>query len=329
MATIIFARAHYKSQDGESVLATLLRHKVDTPWSCKVGSCHTCLLRRTDGPVPEAAQRGLKPTLRAQGYFLACRFFPDEDIHVASASDADVNAPIRVIAIDRINKEICRIALEPATPLYYHAGQYINLVRGDGLSRSYSLASVPSLDAQLEIHVRRMRNGRMSNWLHDALNIGDNLRFQGPWGDCFYLPGNAEQELVLVGTGTGLAPLVGILRDALQSEHRGDIHLYHGSHHPAGLYLHKRLQRLAEVHNNFYYHACISGDSLPADCRAGRANEIAMTDFKRLDGMRVYLCGKPAMVNDMKKKACLAGAAMNDIFADPFDLADLRRKPRD
>ncbi len=329
MASIRFAGTHYTAEEGESVLATLLRHRVDTPYSCKVGSCHACLLRRTDGPLPEETQRGLKPTLRAQGYFLACRYFPDEDIEVASAEEADVSAPARVIGIDRINSAICRIALEPATPLYYHAGQYINLVRSDGLTRSYSLASVPALDAQLEIHVRRLDNGRMSNWLHDKLQVGDSLQFQGPWGDCFYLPGRPDQELILIGTGTGLAPLVGILRDALQSDHTGDIHLYHGSRTPTGLYLHERLQRLAEVHDNFHYHACISGDSPPPDCRAGRANELALADFPQLAGRRLYLCGRPAMVHETKQRAFLAGAAMNDIFADPFDMTDLRQKPRD
>ena len=311
------------------MLATLLRHNVDIPFSCLSGICHSCLLRRNDGPVHAASQAGLKPTLCEQNYFFACQWVPNEDVDISLPDDAQVTGHAVIVGTDRINERVCRVFLETATPLYYHAGQYINLRRDDGLARSYSLASVPSLDKHLELHVRRHINGRMSSWINDELDVGDRLNFHGPYGDCFYVPGASEQTLVLIGTGTGLAPLLGILRDALHAQHVGDIHLFHGSRHPEDLYLDRWLRQLATGHRNFQYHPCVSGPRNKGNARKGRADDIAFSEFDDLSGIRLYLCGLPAMVYAAQKTAYLNGAKINDILADAFAMTDLRKGERD
>lgn len=328
MTTIRYGSKDYPRKEDESVLATLLRHDVDIPYSCEVGACHTCLMRRTDGEVPESAQHGLKATLRKQHYFLACQYMPEEDVQVAHADDEDVSSHATVTAVEHPSADICRVLLEPASPLYYHPGQYINLRRHDDLIRSYSLASLPSEDQQLELHVRRMDNGQMSNWINDQLQVGDHIDFQGPYGECFYINENTEQDLLFIGTGTGLAPLIGIVRDALHNQHSGNIYLYHGSRQLSGLYMDKELKQLAEKHNNFHYVPCLSGNTKLQSVRRQRANDAAFSDFKALTGMRVYICGHPSMVNAAKMTAYLNGADMNNILTDPFEMKNLRHKTR-
>lgn len=328
MVTLTYGSNPYVCEAYESVLETLLRNNVDVAFSCRSGVCHSCLMRRGDGSVPLSSQPGLKPTLREQNYFLACQLVPDEDITVSLPDDARLIGHAIVAEIDHVSENICRIFLDPATPLYYHAGQYINIRRFDGLSRSYSLASVPSADKHLELHVRRLDNGQMSNWINDDLEVGASLDFHGPYGDCFYLPGTPEQDMLLIGTGTGLAPLIGIARDALRSKHTGDIHLFHGSHDRQDHYLDRYLRELSKANLNFHYHACISGEKAKVDVRYGRANDLAFADFPDLGGMRVYLCGLPAMVTASRKTAYLNGAAMQDIMADAFEMTDLRKEER-
>lgn len=332
MRTIRFKGRDYEGQDGESVLTILLSHKLNIPYSCTAGACHACLMRRTDGEVPESAQPGLKASLKQQQYFLACQFVPDEDISVSLADGEDVSAHATISQVEHLDDATCRIFLEPATPLYYHAGQYINLCRSDGLVRSYSLASVPGLDSSMEIHVRRMQNGKMSNWLHDKVKAGDHIDFQGPYGDCLYVNDAPGQDMLLIGTGTGLAPLIGIARDALNSGHQGQIYLYHGSRSLAGLYRHQQLRQLANDHTNFHYISCVSGDNEviaedPA-IRHGRANDLAFADITDLKNMRVFLCGHPEMVKQSRRIAFLNGASMNQIMADPFEMQELRTAPR-
>jgi len=93
--------------------------------------------------------------------------------------------------------------------------------------------------------VKLHSGGVMSQWLRWAEKQPITLR--GPFGECFYFDNELERPLLLAGTGTGLAPLLGVTRAALAAGHRGPIHLYHGSRTRAGLYLFDELRALAEA----------------------------------------------------------------------------------
>jgi len=133
----------------------------------------------------------------------------------------------------------------------------------------------------------------------------------------------------LIGTGTGLAPLFGILRDALFSGHKGDIRLYHGSRLDVGLYLKKRLFEIADQYRNFWYQPCVSSGVAPSECKSGRAADLALEDLEDLSGWSVYLCGDPGMVKDTQRKAYLAGAATRDIHSDAFEYRNMRENKSD
>jgi ferredoxin-NADP reductase len=157
----------------------------------------------------------------------------------------------------------------------------------------------------------------MSTWLHDEAKPGDELELAGPLGDCFYVPGQPEQPMLLIGTGTGLAPLYAIVRDALRHGHTGPIRLYHGAVEPAGLYLVQELNRLAAQYPNFSYNRCVLRNGQGEE-REGAIDQIVLSDQKNLAGWRIFLCGDPNLVNMLKKKLFLAGAKMKDINADAF-----------
>lgn len=237
MVTIRYYNRTFPCNEGQTVLDVLLENGQDIPHSCKMGVCVTCIMQLVEGDVTAEAQAGLRDSLAAQGAFLPCVCQPTTDMLVTDIDQRDLYGPAVVRDIDYLEADVCRIFLEPATPLYYRAGQFMNLRREDGLARSYSLASVPSLDPLLEFHIKRLNNGEMSNWLMDVLKPGDHLGIQGPTGNCYYQMGRPDQNMLLVGNGTGLAPLLGIARDALSSGHTGQIRLYHGSQTKAGLYL--------------------------------------------------------------------------------------------
>jgi len=322
MAVVTFENKNYDLNSGESVLEGLTRHGVSIPSSCCSGVCQTCLLLAVKGPVPEKAQTGLKPTLQKQNYFLACICKPEVDIEISLPGDEvrhRVNA--RVIEKEFLNADIFRLRLVCEEPFEYYPGQFVHIHRPDGLVRSYSLASIPQ-DKVLELHVRHLPDGKMTTWLKDQVDVGSNIEIDGPSGDCFYLDGNEQQNLLMIGTGTGLAPLLGIIRDALNKGHQGDIYLYHGSHQADGLYLATELKKLAEQHGNFHYTPCVSNESLPNGYKKGRANEVALENHVDLRNWKIYLCGHPEMVSNTKRKAYLAGASLSDIYSDPFVLSD-------
>lgn len=317
MPHVIYAGQSYACE-GQSVLDCLTAQGVSIPASCRAGSCQTCLMCAVSGEVPAHAQHGLKPTLVAQHYFKACVCYPQTDLEVQLPNTALEKIDAQIVSLDALNDEIIGVRLRPASPFVYQAGQFINLYKDTTTVRSYSLASVPQLDDTLYLHVRRVPNGIVSNWIADQLKVGDTVAISAATGDCFYVAGQPAQNILLIGTGSGLAPLYGIVRDALQQGHHANIHLYHGSTHVAGLYLVEALRTLAQAYPNFHYTPCVSDETPPADCQHGMVLDVVLKDLPDLKGCRVFLCGNPNMVKAAQQEAFFAGASLRDIFADPF-----------
>jgi CDP-4-dehydro-6-deoxyglucose reductase len=318
---------HFPVQPGESVLDCLLRNGVAISHSCKAGACQSCLVK-AGSPVPETAQRGLKDTLRAHNYFLACSLQPAADLTVSPAG-AEQRIQARITGIDALNGSVLRVRLRTEVPFEYRAGQFVSLFREDGLARSYSLASLPGEDA-LEFHIRKIPGGAMSGWLHSQsldqsldgatprVQSGVPVWIQGPSGNCFYVPGTADEPLLLAGAGTGLAPLYGIARDALQQGHSGPIWLFHGALTPSGLYLTTELLELSRAFPNFHYVRSVLKDGDSSGVEVGELDRCILTRFPNLWGWKGYVCGDPALVNLLRKKMFLAGMASKAIYADAF-----------
>ncbi len=318
MPNIEFEGNVYAAREGETVLSCLERHGHAIPSSCRSGVCHSCIMRKTRGGLPASSQRGLKAAHQAQGFFLACQCVPEEDLSIVRAADATGRAIATLVRTERLNHRVLRVFLAPTSSLDYFPGQFVNLVRPDGLVRSFSLASVPALEGELELHVALVPGGQMSGWLHNAAKPGESMTVQGPLGSCFYTPGSPEQPLLLLGTGTGLAPLWGILRDALNQGHSGPIHLFHGAARADDLYLVDDLRNLERATENFHYHPCTRDEDGGRGFTRGSVDDAALGSFPQLKGWRVFLCGNPDLVRQTQRKAFLAGANMGDIHADAF-----------
>lgn len=319
MTHIIFDDDRLELEAGQTVLSALLERGYTIPHSCRSGVCQTCLMQATEGDVPESAQAGLRDTLKAQGYFLACRCEPQTPLRVTLPETTALRSTAIVTQHHRLGPDVLRLRLKPEQAFPYQAGQYITVWKDDTQGRSYSLASVPTLEDDLELHIRRIPNGTVSNWLHDSIQTGESLQLQAATGHCFYTTGAPHQPLLLAGTGTGLAPLFGIARDALHQGHQGEIHLFHGARDTEGLYLHQDLMALAKQYPNFHYHASVlQADKIQAPVSTVPLDQQIMTVVTEPADWRIYLCGDPALVNGLKRKLFLAGAAMNNIYSDPF-----------
>ena len=310
MPQLQFSGLTCERHGGESVLDALLRAGAAVSHSCKVGSCGSCLLKTAQvDRLPAKSQAGLKDAWKASGYFLACSCYPDGDL-TAVPVGAEARSRAQVAGVERLTPSVLRVHLRCDDEAFtYRAGQYLTLFREDGLARSYSIASLPG--EPIELHVRRIAGGRMSGWFAAPEALGATVQIQGPSGECSYIGGREDQPMLLAGTGTGLAPLYGVLRDALRAGHRGPVHLYHGALNDAGLYLQDELRAIAAAHANVQYLPTTLDGTGPIDAvvRARHASTA---------GHRVFLCGDPAIVSGLRKKLFLAGAALNDIHADAF-----------
>lgn len=293
----------------ETALDALLRAGAPVSYVCKAGSCGSCMLQAVDGDLPAPSQTGLKEAWKERRYFLACMCKPASDL-TARPVGADAQISANIAALEPLSANVMRVRVACTDPFDFRAGQYITLMREDGLARSYSIASLPD-DGHLDLHIRCLPNGRMSEWIHTHARPGDNVRVLGPSGDCFYIPKAPEQPLLLAGTGTGLAPLYGVLRDAVRHHHSGPIHLFHGAINESGLYLRDELARIASTYSNVDYIPTLLE-------RDGPLDQVILNRFPKFAGWRAYLCGDPALVQSLKKKLFLRGADLRNIHADAF-----------
>jgi NAD(P)H-flavin reductase/ferredoxin len=321
MYHLTIAEKTYCCQPDETVLDTLLRENVTIAYACKKGTCHSCLVRSTDAPPPATAQAGLKDTLKKHHHFLACQCRPEQDMTIRLPKQSEFYTEGTVVVKGPLNRNTLLLVIAFQDAFEFNAGQFVNLQRPDGLTRSYSIANIPQASNTLEFHIRRLPGGQFSAWLQDEIRVGDTIAVSEPRGHCFYLPDRREQGLLLVGTGTGLAPLMGILTDAIAHGHSGPIHLFHGSREAEDLYRINELRQLAERHPNFHYLPCLSGGHIPEGFVQGRADAVALAALADLKGWRVFLCGHPDMVKEMKKMTYLKGASTQDIYADAFLLS--------
>jgi len=310
---------NYSCQSGETVLDALLRQQVKIPYSCKKGSCQSCLIRSADASPPLSAQTGLKNTQKKSGYFLACLCHPEQDMTIRLPDHLPKYFQGEVIAKELLNSHTLLLTLALKENYQFNAGQFVNLQRPDGLKRCYSIANIPQEANTIEFNIRCLPEGYFTSWLLNELKVGDQLAVSEPRGHCFYLPENIEQGLLLVATGTGLGPLTGILQDALKNGHNGPIYLFHGARKIEDLYKIDAMQQLAATQPNFHYLPCLSAqETVPEGFSSGRVNDVVNATLPSLKGWRVFLCGHPDMVNQMKITAFLKGASINDIYADAF-----------
>ena len=132
----------------------------------------------------------------------------------------------------------------------------------------------------------------------------------------------------MIGTGTGAAPLYGILRDALHNGHEGKIHFYHGCRHVESLYLDAELSVLQRDNPNFYYYPSVTAEQAIFPIRHGRCSSIALENIEQYKQARFYLCGDADMVTATKKRLYLAGISLKNIYTDAFEYKELRTAPR-
>jgi ferredoxin-NADP reductase/ferredoxin len=334
--TICFEGRSFELLPDESVLEGIERQGGDLPSFCRRGICQTCLVKATAGNIPALAQKGLKDGLRRQSLLLACVCKPTGDLELARFTSSE-RFESRVQRVELLSDDVLRVLLLPPPGLAYEAGQYVQLERpSDGLARPYSIASLPG-DEHLELHVALLPDGAMSGWLRGA--VGERVALRGPFGECFYLPDEPDRPLCLAGTGTGLAPLLGVVRAAAAAGHRGPIRLFHGSVRRTGLYLWAELQALiartpqlsvvgsllegaeAEVEPDAPA-SSPSGSGEPGGgrCRIQRSalDEALLSERQAWAEQRVYLCGHHDLVRKLQKKLYLAGVPLARIHTDPF-----------
>lgn len=288
-----------------NLLDALLGAGFAVPYGCRAGSCHACLVRCRRGEPADARPQVLDPAQRAQGWRLACQCRVDEDLEIELFDPSSDALEAQVHNLRWPVADVLCLRLLPRRPLRYQAGQHVSLFTDRGVARAYSLASLPE-DGFLEFHLDCRRPGAFCDFARQ-LREGDALRIGPVFGGALhYDPLWQAQPLLLLAGGTGLAPLYGILREALRQGHSGPIRLLHFSR--SGPYLQQALQPLVGLHGNLQVEWVDGGEGRQRLARLAIASrqEVAL------------VCGRPGFVEACTRRLFLAGLPRSQVLAEAF-----------
>lgn len=302
----------------ETLLAAALRQGVDFPNSCRVGGCGTCKCRVIEGEVKELTETGYLLTGEElqQGYVLACQSVPRTDLRIEVASVRSARGTIT--AQEKLTHDITRLTVKLEQPLAYRAGQYANL-HLDGLDagRSYSFAAPARDDGVVSFFVRKVPGGRFSVLVNDESVVGRGVRVDGPNGE-FYLRGS-NAPLLLVAGGSGLAPILALLKDALASGVRRPATLLFGARTQRDLYALDEIDAIARAWPAPFRFVPVLSEALGDAGWTGERGLVSEKIPALLErGAHAYLCGPPAMIDAAVELLRARGVAREHIHFDRF-----------
>jgi phenol hydroxylase P5 protein len=315
----------------QTVLDACLREGIWLPHACTHGTCGTCKAQVLDGDVDlgDASPYALLDSERDEGCALICVARPRSDVVIEGEVDADEGVevhPVRdhsgvVETLEEVAPDVRRLVIRLDTPLGFNPGQYVLLNVPGGVQRPYSVASTPADATRIELHLKRFPNGLATDgWAFKELAVGDAVSLSGPYGRFSFRPVRT-QPILLLGSGTGLAPLKSIVAHIAATGAEHEVVLYHGVGTKDDLYDREWFEALAAEHDWFSYRPALSRDDWEG--RTGRVPELLAEDYPRASGHVAYICGSPDMVTDTMKALMKARLFPRDIYReDFFDSAD-------
>jgi CDP-4-dehydro-6-deoxyglucose reductase, E3 len=319
----------------QSLLDAALCASLNLPHSCKGGNCGSCRARLLQGEIyyPNGPPLGLSDAEIADGFMLLCQARARSDLSIETYEITTPDQtlikrlPARIERAVPLSHDVMGLSLRlPAAEAFrFEAGQSIDIILPGGRRRSFSIVSPPHDARLLELHVRRVVGGEFSAPLFDADTQSALLTIEGPLGQFVYRPGIAP--MLLVGGGTGLAPLLSILRHVVENGIERDMTVYWGVRSERDLYAQAVLEDLAaraaaaRPAAPLRYVPVLSEPSPEWRGSRGWVHEAVLKDIDDLEKYDVYAAGPPAMIAAVRREFGQRGVAANRLFLDSFDYA--------
>lgn len=322
----------FEVPEGETVLDAALRQGVVLPYSCRSGTCSTCKGRVVSGEVAlgEYQEQALPAGERDSGYALLCqaRALSDLEIEareVTPAEEVEIKQlPCRVVGLTPLTHDVMemRLQLPQNQKFTYLPGQYIDLLMRDGRRRSFSIANRPGEDGVLELHVRRVPDGYLTNYIFDGMRERDLLRFQGPLGTFFLRNGADVRPVIFVAGGTGFAPIKAILEQAFADGVQRPMYFFWGVRGARDLYMRELVESWQARYGNFNVTPVLSEpDGEAWDGETGWVHEAVTRHFPDLSGFQVYASGPPPMIEAVRESLPAHGLPEDQLFFDSFEFS--------
>lgn len=303
-------------ESSEIILDDAILQSVHLKHSCKNGQCGECEARIVSGTVENDLGERIN-----QGNVLICRSKALTDLELEIDYYSELKHikqkvyPCKVVSANypTENVMILFLRLPPNSGFEYLPGQYIDLIYL-GVKRSYSIANIKLENEFIELHIKRVLSGAMSDLIFGNLNENQLMRLEGPKGT-FFLRNN-QKKLILIATGTGIAPIKSIVESMIKNDDNREAYIYWGMRTIDDFYM-PELVKLSQIRSNIHVYPVLSREE-KIDYLHGYVQDSVIAMHKDLADFDVYACGSKVMINSAKQLFLQHGLAYSSFYSDAF-----------
>ncbi|ATX80752.1 methane monooxygenase component C [Mariprofundus aestuarium] len=321
----------------ENLIDAAAQANITLPAVCHEGNCGACHGHCKSGEYEQKSHSSgaLSEQDEEHGGILMCRTFPRGDMIVEVTSDLShitsgpVPEPVcEVLAVDDMGGNVCRLLLkvlpdeQGAINAEFEPGQFMELeIPGTDIRRAYSISNAPNWSGELEFMIRLQPHGKFSSWLLNDAKVGDQLNTKGPEGS-FLLHQAGIAPRRFVAGGTGVAPMLSMLRQMAEFQETHESHLYFGLTSEEDLFAIDEIEELKASVANLTAEVCIWKPTATWQGFRGSPVDAFKRDLEAdlAKGIKpdVYLCGPPGLIDAAEKVAEELGLPHTSLFSERF-----------
>jgi len=320
-----------KVQGGGKLLSTLMDQGIFVPSACGGrGSCGLCKLRVLDGggPVLPTETPYMEPEELEKGTRLSCQVKVRNDLALEIPPELFLikEYRTRVVGLKDLTSTIKEVRLQMVEPaeIEFKPGQFIQFevpeYEGcpEPVYRAYSIASSAETPGELKLCITKVEGGLATTYVHQYLKEGDEVTLNGPYGD-FYLR-DSDREMIMIATGSGLAPLMSILYQLAARGSERKVTLFFGTRAKADLFYVDEIEGLGEKLPNFRFVPVLSDSPEEEGWEGERGIVTHAVDrmYEDCSDKEGYLCGNPLMIDSAVELFKRKGLEEDRIYYDKF-----------
>lgn len=320
-------------EGGSTLLSSLVANKIFIPSACGgQGTCSYCKLRVLEGggqilptETPFMSRQELHNNTR-----LSCQVKVKNDLKIRVPEDyltvQEFTAEVESVTQMTVDIFEIRLKLLEPTEINFRCSQYIQMKApnpkgGEPVYRAYSVSGAESDKNHIELNVRWIPGGICSTYLCDTIKPGDQVQFNGPFGE-FAMTDDPDTEIICVGGGSGMAPMKSIIQSKLEQNPDRKIAFFFGCRAVKDIFYYDMFEEMGRRYPNFRFVYALSQLD-EGDQWDGPTGFVHLHVDKMLDETgkkQAFLCGPPMMVNAVTSVLREKGMKKRDIAYDDFGI---------
>jgi len=317
---------------GSPLLFSLQEEGIFIPSACGgKGTCAYCKVKviQGGGPVLPTETPYLSEDEIRDGVRLSCQVKVRNDLVLEIPEELLLiqEYKTRVETVSDLTSTIKGIVLEIIQPddgIFFKPGQYIQFEipkykRSKGPEyRAFSVASSPRENKKIELYIGLVEKGVVSTYVHEYLRQGDEIVIRGPFGDFYYRESN--RDILMIATGTGLAPIMSLLRYMRAEKIQRKATLFFGTRTQKDLYCVDELRSLEKELPAFKYIPTLTRELEVSSWKGerGRVTVLLEKYFSEIAECDVYICGNTNMVESCQEFFKQKNIPEDRIYFDKF-----------